>query len=113
MDRSVTIFLAFTALSSAGCGRPQPITGAEAACDVAKMQVTAQRHLPADHVASCEALPEADGPDGYYILALYGHCDEDLCGSTKMGWFAVQKTTGAVFQWDMGDLRLGRPVAGS
>jgi hypothetical protein len=27
-----------------------------------------------------------------------------------MGWFAVQKATGRVFEWDVAELRLGPPV---
>lgn len=99
--------LALLALSSTGCGGPRTVTGAEAACGVATEKVTALRGLPTSHVARCENMGEESG---YYPLALYAHCREDLCGSTSMGWFAVRKTTGEVFEWDVAKERVGAPV---
>lgn len=96
--------LALLALSSTGCAKPQPIASAEAACDIATQKVTELRGLPTSHVAHCEKLGEANG---YYPLALYAHCKEAVCGSTSMGWFAVGKTTGEVFEWDVTALRAG------
>lgn len=99
-------------LSSASCTTTQPVSSAEAACVVATARVTAQRHLPTSHVAFCDDIPETDGRDGYYVMALRAHCSEELCGSTNMGWFAVQKATGEVFEVDdVSDWRLGRRVA--
>ena len=86
---------------------------ARAACAVATARVTTQRGLPASHVAFCEHIPAADSPDGYYLMALRAHCSEELCGSTNMGWFVVQKATGDVFEWDVAESKLGPPVADS
>lgn len=98
--------LALLALST-GCAKPQPIASAEAACDIATQKVTELRGLPTSHVAHCEKLGEANG---YYPLALYAHCKEAVCGSTSMGWFAVSKTTGEVFEWDVTEERAGVTV---
>jgi hypothetical protein len=97
--------LTLLALSVTGCARPEPVAGAEAACAVAIDRVTTLRGLPAGHVARCEPLGEENG---YYPLALYAHCREDLCGSTNMGWFAVRKTTGEVFEWDVTEQKPGQ-----
>lgn len=44
-------------------------------------------------------------------MALRADCSEELCGSTNMGWFAVQKATGDVFEVDdVADWTLGRHV---
>jgi len=111
MTRGLTIPLAIVALSSPGCAQTPPASTAEAACATATARVTAQRGLPTSHVALCDDIPEADGPRGYYVLALRAHCFEDVCGSTNMGWFAVQKATGDVFEVDdVTDWKLGRRV---
>lgn len=103
--------IALLALPSASCATPQSVGSAEAACVVATTRVTAQNGLSASHVAFCDDIPEADSPAGYYVMALRAHCSEELCGSTNMGWFAVQKATGDVFEVDdVTDWKLGRRV---
>lgn len=97
------------ALALSGCAKAQPVTSAQSACAVATARVTFERHLPLSHVASCEDIEEADSPDGYYVLALFAYCKEELCGSTNMGWFAVNRATGEVFEVaDVADWKLGR-----
>ncbi|WP_420477635.1 hypothetical protein [Brevundimonas sp. FT23028] len=102
------ICLALLALSSTACARPQPVTSEAAACAVATQKVTAVRGLPTSHVARCENLDEKNGD---YPLALYAFCRQDLCGSTSMGWFAVNKRTGEVFEWDVTEEKPGRRIA--
>ena len=82
----------------------------ERACALAKARVSAVRHFPVLAIRSCETISATDSPEGYYVLALHGFCREDLCGSTLMGWFAVQKSTGRLFEWDVGEWRLGPPI---
>jgi hypothetical protein len=77
----------------------------------ATAMVTGQRGLPISHVAYCDQIDEADGRPDYYIMALRAHCFEDLCGSTLMGWFAVEKVTGNVFEVDdVAEWTLGQRV---
>lgn len=104
--RTATIMGLLT-LSLTGCARPQPVADAQAACAVATARVTAQRGLPTSHVAVCDPITDANSPKGYYVLALRAHCREALCGSTLMGWFAVRKTTGEVFEWDVAEWKVG------
>ena len=109
--RIASIF-ALLALPQASCATRQSVGSAEAACVVATAQVTAQNGLPTSHVSFCDHIAEADGPAGYYVMALRAHCSEELCGSTNMGWFAVQKATGDVFEVDdVTDWKLGRRVS--
>lgn len=103
-------FIGRIALFLSGCAWSQPVADAQAACAVATSRVTAQRDLPPSHVARCDSIPEADGLNGYYILALFAHCSEEVCGSTNMGWFAVRKATGEVFEWDVAEWKIGQPV---
>ena len=110
MARGLSILLAVIVLSATSCTSKPPVKSAPAACAIATDQVTAQRHLPTSHVSFCDHIPEADGPDGYYLMALRAHCSEELCGSTNMGWFVVRKATGDVFEWDVAEDQLGQPV---
>ena len=87
-----------------------PVGSSEAACRVAKARVAARLHRPISNIPSCETLRAADSPRGFYLLALRGRCREASCGSTLIGWYAVQKRTGRVFEWDVGESRLGAPV---
>lgn len=90
-----------------------PVNDAASACAAATARVTAARGLPFSHVAVCDPSSEVPELPDYYVLALRAYCREDLCGSTNMGWFAVQKTTGDVFEIDdVGDWTLGRRVTG-
>lgn len=108
--RLASIF-AVLALPQASCATTQSVGSAEAACVVATARLTAQNSLPASHVSFCDHIAEADSPAGYYVMALRGHCTEEICGSTNMGWFAVQKATGDVFEVDdVTDWKLGRRV---
>ena len=103
--------IALVALPQASCATSQSVGSAEAACVVATARVTAQNGLPISHVSFCDHIAEADNPAGYYVMALHAHCSEEICGSTNMGWFAVKKATGKVFEVeDVTDWKLGRRV---
>ena len=103
-------FIGLIALFLSGCAWSQPVADIQAACAEATSRVTAQRGLPTSHVARCDSIPEPDVVDGYYILALFAHCSEEVCGSTNMGWFAVRKATGEVFEWNVAEWKLGQPL---
>ena len=103
--------IALLTLPHASCATPQSVGSAEAACVVATARVTAQNGLSTSHVSFCDHIAEADSPAGYYVMALRAHCREEICGSTNMGWFAVQKATGTAFEVDdVTDWKLGRRV---
>lgn len=110
MRRRLSILLTLFALVPPGCAKPEAVASAEAACVAATARVTAQRGLPTSHVAVCEGISEGAGPPDYYVMALRAHCREEMCGSTLMGWFAVKKATGEVFEVDVGDWKVGRAV---
>jgi hypothetical protein len=33
-----------------------------------------------------------------------------MCGSTLIGWYAVEKASGRVFEWHVGEWKLGPPI---
>lgn len=100
----------WVALALIGCAARERVKSPDVACTLATDRVTAHRGLPVSHVVDCEANADADGLSGYYILALLAACHEEICGSTSMGWFAVSKATGEVFDWNVADWKLGRPI---
>jgi hypothetical protein len=104
------LLIAAGVLLTAGQGNAAPVKTAKAACDVVKAQVSASRHFPISAVAFCDIIPERESPRAYYVLALHSRRNcEGIC-STNMGWFAVQKPTGRVFEWDVAEEKLGPSV---
>ncbi len=102
--------IAACALFYGGHGNTAPVKTGKAACNAVKTQVSVSRHFPISAIAFCDIISERDSPKAYYVLALHSrrHC-EGIC-STNMGWFAVQKPTGRVFEWDVAEEKLGSPV---
>jgi hypothetical protein len=89
------------------------VTTEKAACELTKARVAARDHFPVSAIAFCDLIVPEWQPKGFYVLGLHGKrddCGGDVCGSTLMGWFAVQKATGKVFEWDMVEDKLGLPV---
>ncbi|MBO9502843.1 hypothetical protein [Brevundimonas sp. A19_0] len=115
MPKGPGLLLAGLAIAASGCARPPSdvVTRVEAACTLATARVTAARGLPLGHVASCDPVGAEDSPAGYHVLGLRAVCDQDLCGSTLMRWFAVETATGTVFECDMAEWRLGPEVTGA
>src|SRR3954447_12518405 len=118
MARSVTALTSIAALLCAAGLLPStapldaaPVRAAKAACERVKTRVSAVEHFPLSIVAFCDPIREADSPRGFYVLALHSnrHCD-GIC-STNMGWFAVEKRTGRVFEWDVAEMKLGQPIS--
>jgi hypothetical protein len=87
-----------------------PIRTEKAACDRVKARISAIRHFPVSVVAFCDIIGVVDSPKGFYVLALHSNQRCDGICSTNMGWFAVQKKTGRVFEWDVTEMKVGRPV---
>ena len=110
ITKSLAMLIMVFGLASVSCSRGSPVATAEAACAVATAQVTALRRLPTSHVAYCDQIDGARA--GFYIIGLRAQCLEDLCGSTLMGWFAVEKDSGKVFEVnDVGEWTIGQRVS--
>ena len=87
-----------------------PVRTANAACERVKTRVSAVEHFPVSVIAFCDTTAVADSPNGFYLLALHSNRKCDGICSTNMGWFAVEKRTGRVFEWDVAEMKLGKPV---
>lgn len=111
MIKTIALLLVLGA-SPAACTSTTPaVSNAEDACAVVKARITAQHHLPESRAAFCDPIAAADGLQGYYVMALHSDREcEGIC-STNMGWFAVQQSTGDVFEWNVADWELGQEIA--
>jgi len=114
---SIPAFVTFAAaLSAVAISGATPVNAAkvtteEAVCNSAKTRVAAVRHFEISAIAFCDIIVEEAQPEGFYVLALHGRrADCDGICSTNMGWFAIQKTTGRVFEWDIAEWQLGQPI---
>ena len=111
----VASLFAASLLQQAAPAGAATVTSEKAACDVTKARVAARGHFPVSAIAFCDLIVPEEQPKGLYVLGLHGKrddCGGEVCGSTLMGWFAVQKATGRVFEWDFTDFpgKLGEPV---
>jgi hypothetical protein len=89
-----------------------PVTTAESACTLVKAHVVSRWHIPMRAIAFCDVIPSDSSPHAFYVMALHGK-REDCTGicSTNMGWFAVKKATGQIFEWDVAEQRPGSPLS--
>jgi hypothetical protein len=109
--KTVVLLLVLGVSALAGCSIVPRVSNNEDACDLAKARVTELNGLPKSRIAFCDHVGSAENPPGYYLLAL--HSDRECGGvcSTNMGWFAVRKSNGEVFDWDMAESKLGQPLS--
>ncbi|WP_143007368.1 hypothetical protein [Brevundimonas sp. 374] len=106
-----TMVLAFlAAMSSGGCFSTREGVSETQACELAKRRTTDSHRFPAASAAFCDHVAAEFNPAGYYVLSLHSDRDCDGICSTNLGWFAVQRSTGEVFDWDMAESKLGSPV---
>jgi len=111
MIRYFPVALTFLGLSTGGCTPLETVESDTLACAKATARVAELRRSPVAHIASCEAGMQGDVP-GYRVVSLRGHCREEVCGSTLIGWFAVRQTDGAVFEFNVGEWKVGPPASG-
>ena len=103
--------LIVVALMLAAEPAPQPVRTEEAACERVKTRFVAVRRFPRSRIAFCDVISRADSPRGFYVLALHSNRRCDGICSTNLGWFAVDRATGRVFEWDVAENRLGPPIS--
>lgn len=86
----------------------------DAACKAVTQRVAKVIHPSAGPTSRwwCDVIPSPASPPGLYVIGLHSGtpCPADTPCSNLMGWFAVRKKDGRVYEWDMGEDRLGRPM---
>ena len=99
------------ALTIAAQAAPHPVRTERAACELVKARVVAVRLFPLSRIGFCDVIPRESSPRRFYVLALHSNRQCDGICSTNMGWFAVHRATGRVFEWDVAEDRLGPPIS--
>jgi hypothetical protein len=103
--------LAASAMLTAPPAEAQSVQSRTAACDLAERRAASRGYFnPGVVVGSCELVRAVDIPKGYYVLTLHStrRCDH-IC-SSLLGHFAVRRSTGQVFEWDVGEWRVGPEI---
>ena len=110
--RSATFILGVLALTAGTVGHCDVDAGdtLQAACAALKIRV-----------ASVDGLPETGPPglgwlcdpstfqvEGYYVIAL--RSGRPAPYSNLMGWYAVERRTHAVYEWDVAEMKMGPPL---
>ena len=118
------ILLPTLILASSGCdisqevkyGRPEqvPIFDTRAdveACNAVQTTLAAAKRYSAAEMAGCDGIIDDQNPDGFRVLRVNGYCEQDVCGSVLLGWYALQLATGRVFEVsDLSEIAIGSEV---
>jgi len=117
MRATIHTFLAFLALVPCvpALASAYAISSASA-CSRLKAAV-AQRQSPRHGINEYRCELEADEGNGrYFVFALRSNypappgASPNWVGSSLVGWFAVSRSTGALFNWDVATLALGKKL---
>ena len=117
MRATIHTFLAFLALvpGAPALASVSAISSASA-CSLLKAAV-AQRQSPRHGINEYRCELEADEGNGrYFVFALRSSypalpgASLNWVGSSLVGWFAVSRSTGALFNWDVATLALGKKL---
>jgi hypothetical protein len=107
--------LAALAVAASGLGSlvsadARSMAGEEMACTVVKALFAASHDVPVSRIAFCGHLTPDANPPGFYVLALQStrKCEEPC--SRLLGWFALQRATGRVFEWNVAEWELGQEL---
>lgn len=110
MSIGVAYLLAASLWQAAEAPHEQRVATAEAACSRVTAVVTEHHQVPAGVIGYCDHIQKEDSPAGFFVLALRSTRECDYICSNLMGWFAVQASTGQVFDYEVGESRIGEPI---
>ena len=108
------LLLCITAMAPCHAESPAGILSQQDACSVLKKRIAKLENLPEGGPAEggwfCDFSTSRDNQ--WYVIALRSnrHC-EGIC-SNLMGWYAVNRSSGSVHQYDVAELRVGAEVNG-
>lgn len=103
------------AMADSGTASAIDVTHEHKACVVTKKRVSQTLKLTAGPISEwrCDFILPEFQPQDFYVLGLHGSpctSDPDTICSNLIGWFAVRKKDGKVYQWDVAEFRLGDPL---
>lgn len=87
-----------------------PVSSERTACERVVESVVQAGRYTRNIINGCGHASDEDAPN-YFVVRLNTHCREEICGSVLLGWFAVNKQSGRVFNWDVGEGQVAGEVA--
>jgi hypothetical protein len=109
MIKATAALLMTGMLAGAGPANAAPVKSAQAACSLIKVHYHRRYGFPLRRMAFCDIISRASSPAGLYVMALHSNRRCDGICSSNLGWFAVRKASEQVFEWDVGEQKLGPP----
>jgi hypothetical protein len=110
ITKTISGLLSIGFLALPGCVTQPHAVSEEQACNLVKARVVAVHRYSEHQLAFCDPSINSDNPPGYFVLALHSNRQCDGICSTNLGWFAVRRSTGEVFDWDVTESKLEGPV---
>ncbi len=86
------------------------VVSPEGACRLVTAMVRERHEVPENVSISCDHLTARPPDDDLYVFALRSDRTCDYICSNLMGWFAVRRATGQIYEWDIGEWQVGRPL---
>ena len=103
------LLLAANALASLALANASPVNSATEACSLVKSRYAALNHFPMSRIGFCDMI-RAYVPRRFYVLILHSTRRCDYICSSWLGSFAVERSSGRVFEWNTGEWELGPEV---
>jgi hypothetical protein len=106
------LLLCITALAPCRASPPAGVVTQQDACSLLKKRIAKLERLPESGPAGvgwfCDFSTLSNNQ--WYVIALRSnrHC-EGIC-SNLMGWYAVNRSSGSVHRYDVGELEIGAEV---
>lgn len=108
-----TTFAFFAVALLGGCTQaavPLSMASDDQACMRTMAVLAANGTYQPEQMAGCEG-GKADESSRFNVLRVNGLCrDPQGCGSVLMGWYAVDSSTGAVYEWDVTEQKPGQRI---
>lgn len=100
--------MVLVSLLQTGCAVSDRVSSEPEACE----RVKASFADPAARarITACDHVMPDTNPPGFYVMSVQSDRQCDGICSRNMGWFAVRRSTGEVFEWDVAEMTLGRRV---
>nr|WP_315382716.1 hypothetical protein [uncultured Sphingomonas sp.] len=116
--RHFDVFMAAALALSSAIGSAVPASSATAypvrskasACVAIKKRVSSAHRIPIKNITFCDVASLRDSPRGFYIMAIHSHRECDGICSTLMGWYAINRANGRIFEWSVADQQIGPEV---
>jgi len=87
-----------------------PVRSKASACAAIKNRVSSAHQIPIEMIAFCDVVSLRDSPRGFYIMAIHSNRECDGICSTLMGWYAINRANGRIFEWRVADQQIGPEV---